>query len=184
MSNTPHAIFMTRAAGALAGWAALTAFTLGGCAHGPPSPAEEGVSQPIEAPSAEASPTPIVPTDGPARSPAERCGSWKAPGVIDRAALVEVVDQGLGMWLQGVKVEALVEKGKFIGWRIQTLHLTNPCYADVDLRPGDLVTSVNGQSIAREGKAFEVFSSLRTAGAIEVDFVRAGKSQKLKLEIQ
>ena len=150
------------------------------CAHHP-SPAEEGINAPMAPPSELA--IAIVPQTGAEMRAPDVCTSIADPGTVRRSAIVSVVDRGLGAWLQGVNIKAQVSKGKFGGWKIQTLHLANPCYASVDLRPGDVVTAVNGSSVAREVKAFDVFTALKTASVIEVDYLRDGKPAQLRFDI-
>jgi type II secretory pathway component PulC len=105
---------------------------------------------------------------------------------ITRAAVHEVVAAGLGQWLQGVQIERVLEGRKFKGWKIGVLHLANPCYAAVDLRPGDVVTAVNGKGpkqLERPETAQEIFASLMQAPAIEVSFLRNGQPRVLRFEI-
>lgn len=163
-----------------------------GCAHGP-SPAEEGLAETTprstlsEAPLAEEAPPEVAPAEeGPARRPEDRCAALIEGNKVRRAAVVEVVNQGLGRWLQGVQVERVLEKRKFVGWKIEALHLANPCYAAVDLRPGDVVTAVNAQGprqLERPDSAQQVFEGLKTAPAIEVAYVREGQPRTLRFEI-
>ncbi len=161
------------------------------CAHSP-SPAEEGLAA-TEAQSdlnqgdeTGAAPQMAEPEQGPARRPQDRCTSMTSENAVKRAAVAEVVDAGLGFWLQGVQVERVLEKRKFQGWRVQALHLTNPCYANVDLRPGDVVTAINGQGpkqLEKPDTAQVVFNSLKAAPAIEVSYVRDGQPRSLRIAI-
>lgn len=99
-------------------------------------------------------------------------------GTIHRADLTRVVDAGLGRFLQHVEVDAALEAGKFRGFRI--VSLTPPeFWAGVDLRPGDVVTQVNGMSIERPPQAYEAFTSLKTAKQLVVSYTRQGQSRQL-----
>jgi len=114
---------------------------------------------------------PVVDAECP-RQRAERVGHSLH---LSRAAVDQVVKRGLGAWLSGgVQVRAHAASGRFVGWQIQSLYLTDPCYAYVDLRPGDIVTAVNGHSLETDKKAFEAFSSLSSATAIRVELLRSG----------
>lgn len=164
---------------------------LGACAH-TPTPAEEGLAAPMsEAPLTEPAGTADRAVEAPAeaappRSPTERCRSMVGTDAIKREAVSAVVAAGLGQWLQGVKVERVLEGRAFKGWKIQLLHLENPCYAAVDLRPGDVVTAINGQGpkpLERPESAMAVFNSLASAPAIEVTYLREGAPRKLRFEI-
>jgi type II secretory pathway component PulC len=80
-------------------------------------------------------------------------------------------------------VEPNVEQGRFQGFRILSLQPAE-FWSQVDLREGDVVTAVNGQSIEAPEKAFEVFESLRSAPALRVWLVREGQPRELVLPIE
>lgn len=96
-------------------------------------------------------------------------------GVIKRHELDEVLDKGLGNYLQNVETEPAFDQGRFIGFRIVTLFPGDLVYASLDLRPGDIVTRVNGRPISRPEQAAEVWDGLRTASDLTVQYLR-GKS--------
>jgi S1-C subfamily serine protease len=118
-------------------------------------------------------------------SPAEpACGALLAPGVLARSALRRAVDAGLGRWLGGVDVEAARAGGRFSGWRIRRLYPGDPCYAALDLRPGDVVTRINGASIERPEQANALFVSLPAAPALTVEYLRDAAPRSLTLTIR
>ncbi|MDX2022172.1 MAG: hypothetical protein SF187_18195 [Deltaproteobacteria bacterium] len=167
--------------------------SIAACAHSP-SPAEEGLAASNEAPTAVAqdeavagTPMPAVAAEsGPAKQPQERCLSLVGEQKIKRSAVDEVVAAGLGHWLQGVQLDRVLEGRKFKGWKIGVLHLENPCYAAVDLRPGDIVTAINGKGpkqLERPETAQEIFASLKKSPAIEVNYIRAGEPRVLRFDI-
>jgi type II secretory pathway component PulC len=103
--------------------------------------------------------------------------------VLKRQAVNRAVDGGLGRWLAGVQVDASVQKGRFRGWVIRSLYPDDPCYREVDLRPGDVVVRINGKSVERPEQANEVFLSLRSAPEVMVELVRSGAPVKLSFPI-
>ncbi len=105
------------------------------------------------------------------------------PGVIRRASLVREIDAGMARWLQGVEGDRVLAKHRFQGWLVKSLHRTDPCYQQIDLRQGDIVQKVNGRSVEKPDQAFEVFESARTAPAIVVDYLRDGKPRQLTIGI-
>lgn len=125
---------------------------------------------------AAASPAPLPP-------PPPTCTMFAKPGVIKRASLVAVVNAGMARWLQAVDGDRALANHRFQGWLIKNLHPADPCYAQVDLRRGDVVQKVNGKSIEKPDQAFEVFESLRTAPTLVVDYLRDGKPRQLSLTI-
>jgi S1-C subfamily serine protease len=106
-----------------------------------------------------------------------------APGSIRRSSVHAVISAGLGAFLQRIEFEdtpAMV-RGKFHGFRIH--ELKGNFWDGVDLKPGDVITKVNGQSIEHPGDALEVFRSLELAGELVVDYEREGKPRQLHYAI-
>lgn len=110
----------------------------------------------------------------------------KAPkppaGTLYRKDVEAFVNQGFPSFLQRVEVEPSLENGKFKGWAIVGLHPPE-FWQGVDLKPGDVVVSVNGRPLERETEAFEAFESLRGADELVVTYVRAGEPRKLTYKI-
>jgi hypothetical protein len=164
----------------------VTALTVG-CATtaAPPvggGPAQDMAPLPAEPqPLANVAPPPPQPPPKPVPEP---CTSFARPGVLKRKAVNQTLDAGLGRWLAGgVEVDAGKFEGRFRGWVIRRLYPDDPCYADVDLRPGDLVLRINGRPIERPEQASELWSALRSASAIVVEYVRDGQPHRLQLPI-
>lgn len=101
---------------------------------------------------------------------------------LRRSGVVATVDQGFGKFLQKVEVSASVNEGKFEGFRV--VRFTSPAeWQGVGLLPGDVIKRVNGQAIERPEQAYAVFASLKTAPALEVQFVREGRPMQFSLPI-
>lgn len=133
----------------------------GGSSPPPPAPAEEPV--------AEAAPSPPPP-------PATQ-------GQIARASLLPVLEGGLGRFLQGVETEPMLERGRFVGFRLVTLYPEDERFTSIDLRPGDVVTRVNGQPIERPEQAIQVWNGLRVASELMIEYLREGQPRELRFEI-
>jgi hypothetical protein len=116
-------------------------------------------------------------------APPQPCTMFVRPGVLRRTALVRLIDAGLPRWMQGVEGDRALANHRFQGWLVKSLYPNDPCYQDIDLRPGDVVQKVNGKSIERPEQAFDVAESLRTATAIMVEFLREGKPQHLTVTV-
>jgi S1-C subfamily serine protease len=104
------------------------------------------------------------------------------PGALFRSDVAATVDEGLGYFLQRVSVDAEVVDGRFHGFRIVELRPME-YWQGVDLRPGDVVTQVNGMSIERDIDAYQAFQALRTAPSLRVTFVRGGATRELVYSI-
>jgi S1-C subfamily serine protease len=131
------------------------------------------------------SPTPPPPVPEKVEEPAlpQPCTMFVKTGVLRRAALVRLIEAGLPRWMQGVEGDRTLANHRFQGWLIKSLYPGDPCYHEIDLRPGDVVQKVNGKSIEKPDQAFDVVESLRTAPAIVVEFLRDGKPQRITLAI-
>ncbi len=149
-----------------------------------PAPVGPDPAPIIAAPPPEpAAPVPPASIPSVAPPPAPTCTMFVKPGVVGRAALVRSIDAGMPRWLQGVEGDRVLAKHRFQGWVIKSLHPTDPCYREIDLRQGDVVQKVNGKAVEKPDQAFEVFESMRTAPAIVVDYLREGKARQLTLAI-
>lgn len=100
---------------------------------------------------------------------------------IKRQQVKQTIRKGLGYFLQNVWVEdyPAMKANKFHGWRVRSVDAG----LGVDIRPGDVVTRVNGMPIEHPEEADAAMRSLEKASALRVDFERDGKPQKLELPI-
>ena len=103
-------------------------------------------------------------------------------GSIWRDDVTATVDAGLGWFLQRVEVQPKVEGGRFVGFEIVDLRPAD-FWRGVDLRPGDVVLTVNGKPIERETQAYDVFQSLKTASELRVRLQRNGRERELVYRI-
>lgn|GEM_PF-4262966 len=149
-----------------------------------PAPIDETVSSANAASSASSDNQLIDRQSGPADSivlPAgQPCGARVGARGVKRSALGRTLDAGLGTWLRGIDVEAKLERGHFQGWLVRSLYDGDPCWADVDLRAGDIVTRINRRPIERPEQAQIVWTGLRASREIVVDYLRDGQPRTLK----
>jgi type II secretory pathway component PulC len=129
-------------------------------------------------------PAPQAPVAASASVAAVAPGSVALPAnAIRRSAVQAVLSAGPGAFLQSVAVDehAVFLAGKFHGFRINALR--GDAWAGVDLRPGDVVTRVNGFSIEHPEQAAEAFYSLRVASELRVEYERDGVPRELRYGI-
>ena len=118
--------------------------------------------------------------------PSPTCEARIGADRLRRSALKRTVDAGLGRWLQTVSVEPLLARGRFRGWIIRALNPSNPndtCYAGLDLRPGDVVTRVNGRGVEHPEDALEVWTAVPASAELVIDFVRDGQPRTMRFGI-
>ena len=89
------------------------------------------------------------------------------PGTFWRHEVDAVVDAGLGRFLKVLFARLTVdhyldEHEQFVGWEV--VRLSDPEFWEgIDLRMGDIVTSVNGHALERDTQAYDAFVSLTVA---------------------
>lgn len=99
---------------------------------------------------------------------------------VTRSAIHAAIVDGLGVLLQRVDIDdqpAMVG-GRFHGFRIAGLR-ASAFWAGVDLKPGDVVTAVNGMPIERPEQAQAALESLEAARELRVAFERDGQPREL-----
>jgi type II secretory pathway component PulC len=106
----------------------------------------------------------------------------QTPGTLARVDVERIVDAGLGRFLSHVQVEPSLSGGKFKGWNIVALQ-PRELWSGIDLRPGDVVTRVNGMSIEREMEAYDAFQAVRGASKLEVSYLRQREPRTLSYVI-
>jgi len=171
----------------------ITALTVG-CAAGAavttetepaaPSAGGEQAAQTAPATTSEGEAPPQTATTATAPtepSPAEPLPESLDAGSISRADLKRVLDEGIGMFLQKVSMEAHRPSGRFEGWMLQALFTKQPTWrAACVLREGDVVLRVNNQSVERPEQFAGVWQSLASAGEIAIDVVRDGRGSRVR----
>jgi type II secretory pathway component PulC len=123
----------------------------------------------VQAPSATAAPPVAAPS------------AVVAPDhTVARSAVHAVVTEGLGMFLRRIDLDdqPVLVAGKFHGFRVAGLR-DPQFWSGVDLKPGDVVTSVNGFPIERPDQAETAFESLEVASELRVAVEREGQPREL-----
>jgi type II secretory pathway component PulC len=99
---------------------------------------------------------------------------------LPRSAVRDVVARGLGAFLQHIELDDQPVRagGKFHGFRVALLR-GDRFWDGVDLKPGDVITTVNGFPIERPEQALMAFQSLDVASELRVAYDRDGQSREL-----
>jgi type II secretory pathway component PulC len=120
--------------------------------------------------------------DSPTPAQAATRGAPPTPvTALKRAEVKATIAHGLGAFLQNVTVDdwPVMHDGKFYGFKIKTI---NPDWG-IDLRPGDVVTKVNGIVPERPEEADAALRALDRAPSLKVEFERDGTHRTLELPI-
>ena len=107
---------------------------------------------------------------------------------MPRSAVLAVVSDGLGAFLQRVDLDdqPVLVGGRFHGFRIAALRdgqSWSGFWSGVDLKPGDVITSVNGFPIEHPEQAQTAFDSLEVASELRVSYERGGQGRALVYSI-
>ena len=81
-----------------------------------------------------------------------------------------------------VRAMPVQEQGKLTGYRIYPAG-NAPLFSQMGLRPGDVVTAVNGIPLTDPAQSMRVLSAVKTSDQITVTLMRNGQSQTVALDI-
>lgn len=102
------------------------------------------------------------------------------PSHIWRSDMMPVLSAGLQRFLPLVEIKPAMAKGRFYGWRIVALHWEDTPLAGVDvIRPGDVVTSVNGRPIERPEQMHACWLSLTMTNELRIAYERNEEKRQL-----
>ena len=124
------------------------------------------------------------PAKSPAMNPAARplAAPQAAPGHVLRPEVDRVLVQQGPHWIlrRVMREETFGKDGRFAGWRITGLPEE---WRDIDLRPGDVVSRVNGKTLETPEEAWEAWKSVAGAQEIKLALVRDGAPRALVIPI-
>ena len=167
-----------------AGLLALAAVACGPTVSNAPRTSDDDLDAPHSA--APASAASAVPGAAPGVEPRVVAppGKGLRTGTITRARLVAMLDAGPGTFLRQLEVAPRLSSGRFVGWQlVQLLDRTGPLQ-DVDLLPGDVLLTINGQPLARPEQLQTVWDSLRTANEVAAHMSRGDTRLELRFAIE
>ena len=109
--------------------------------------------------------------EGPAGRQAEDLGELRQQIAANPQKLMDVV-----------RAMPVQEQGKLTGYRIYPAG-NSPLFAQMGLRPGDVVTAVNGIPLTDPAQSMRVLSTVKTSDQITLTLLRNGQSQTVALEL-
>jgi general secretion pathway protein C len=93
-----------------------------------------------------------------------------------------LVNDDPGMISQVIRPQPVFAGGKMRGFRVYP-GANRQAFARMGLRPGDLVTAINGTPLDDRDRAQEIFSTLSSSADARVSVTRNGRQQELVLNI-
>jgi hypothetical protein len=121
-----------------------------------------------------------APPARPAAPAAKPPAAKLAPGHIARKDLDALLPRGLPWLLKETWPEDVARDGKFVGWRIVKLP---GAWSTAYLKPGDVVTSVNGKPLKTPDDLWAVWTSLASASEVRIAYERNGAPGEAVLPI-
>jgi S1-C subfamily serine protease len=119
-----------------------------------------------------------------AERPVAPPGRGARTGTIARARLVAVLDAGPPSFLRQLEVTPRMSGDRFVGWElVQLVDRQSPLHG-VDVAPGDVLLSINGQPISRPDQLQLLWDSLRTANELTAQLWRGGDKLELAFAIE
>ncbi|MBW2456156.1 MAG: hypothetical protein JRI68_16675 [Deltaproteobacteria bacterium] len=116
----------------------------------------------------------------PAPTPKEQPPEPPASDELHRTQLEAVLRRGPARLLANVPIEAVTEKDNFVGWRVQELPIA---WKDIELKPGDVVTSVNAMPLKTPTEFWAAWTSLTVASELKVGYLRDGAERTFSVPI-
>jgi type II secretory pathway component PulC len=129
-------------------------------------------------------PPKVAPAEAAATLPPVQNDMPAPAGTLRRSEIREALSAGLGAFLQYVSFDVdhpVFRDHRFVGFRIT--ELKGAGWHGIDLKPGDVVTAVNGFPIEHPEQAQQAFLSLAVASELRVDYERDGKPRSMRLAI-
>jgi general secretion pathway protein C len=93
-----------------------------------------------------------------------------------------LVNDDPGMISQVIRPQPVFAGGKMRGFRVYP-GANRQAFARMGLRPGDLVTAINGTPLDDRDRAQEIFGTLSSSADARVSVTRNGRQQELVLNI-
>lgn len=152
-----------------------------GCASAPPppkpaTPAEVAHSESMQ-PLGEG-PTTFAETAPPAAAAPSAAPESKA-GVIARGEYERMLSQSPGAFLAHVDPVATFRDRRFAGWKLRSFFAGDARFQNTALRPGDVVTRVNGRPIEQPDQFIQVWQNARYRRDLTVEILRDGAPRTL-----
>jgi general secretion pathway protein C len=102
--------------------------------------------------------------------------------VVDQKEVIAST-QNMGKILTQARALPYVEHGKTVGFRINEI-VPGSIYTKIGLRNGDIIQSVNSQTLDDPAKFFQLYQGLKNQRTISIDLLRGGQRQTLTYEIK
>jgi hypothetical protein len=160
----------------------LLCAVLGGCATSPRAAPESPptASEAFVPTSPAPPPAPPIETSSSKDDVGQRASP---PRTILRSQLTQVLNRSPAYFLSQVQTEPRFVDGRFRGWKLVSFFPGDARFAGVDVRPGDVITRINGRPIEQPDQFMLVWDRLRVERELVLEFERDGTPRTLRWTI-
>jgi type II secretory pathway component PulC len=116
-----------------------------------------------------------VPDEPAPESDAEVTEAPREPLTIYQDEMEAALQRGLQPLIADVNLRPVHEGGRFVGWRIQFLKPAEPPYRGCEVRPGDVIVTVNDSPLERPDQMMSAWKALETADHVTFHVIRGDK---------
>ncbi len=96
-------------------------------------------------------------------------------GQISRHEVASVVEKGPQRFIATIRVDPVMEKGRFVGYRLVGVAADSPLSNSQTVVPGDIIIAVNGESLERPEQFMRAWDVVRDASVLEVSLKRGAQ---------
>lgn len=119
----------------------------------------------------------------PTQSDAAAASGETITKVISREEINKTILGNPAEIYKGAAFGPLVENGKITGYKIHKV-VDSHVFYKLGARPGDILRKVNGYGLSDTERMFELWKSIKTAPAVQVELERNGKTLKYDFQIR
>jgi len=102
---------------------------------------------------------------------------------VVRKREIESITADPGIMFRQIRLVPYVENGRTVGFLFEWID-PNSVFSKVGISPGDVLVSINNQSIRSGEDAFRILQVLRNESSFKINLIREGKSVELLVRVE
>jgi type II secretory pathway component PulC len=104
-------------------------------------------------------------------------------GTLTRAEVQQVLDRGPQRFIAALRVAPVLDKGKFLGFKLVSIQPESPLAAGTSVALGDVVLAVNDQPLERPEQFMRAWDMVKGADSLSVLLLRDGRRLQYRWKI-
>jgi type II secretory pathway component PulC len=104
-------------------------------------------------------------------------------GTLTRAEVQQVLERGPQRFIAALRVAPVLEKGRFLGFKLLSIAPESPLAAGTSVAAGDVVLAVNEQPLERPEQFMRAWDMVKGADALSVLLLRDGRRLQYRWKI-